>query len=51
MKQYNVDAFTDEVFRGNQTSKRGGELTCELRDNRVIISGRAAIFAVSELMI
>ena len=34
-----------------QASKRGGELICELRGDRVIISGKAVIFAVSELML
>ena len=28
----------------------GGELICELRENRVIISGKVVVFAVSELM-
>jgi len=34
-----------------QASERGGELICKLRGDRVIISGKAAIFAVSELML
>ena len=38
-------------LKAYQASVRGGELICELRDDRVIISGRAAIFAVSELML
>ena len=34
-----------------QASKRGGELISELRGDRVIICGKAVIFAVSELML
>ena len=34
-----------------QESKRGGELISELRGDRVIICGKAVIFAVSELML
>lgn len=34
-----------------QASERGGKLICELRDDRVIISGEVVIFAVSELML
>ena len=34
-----------------QASKRGGELICELKGDRVIISGKAVLFAVSELML
>ena len=51
MTQYIVDAFTEAVCHGNQASERGGELVCELREDRVIISGRAVIFAVSEIML
>ena len=38
-------------LKAYQASERGGELICGLRGGRVIISGRAAIFAVSELML
>ena len=34
-----------------QASARGGKLICELRGDRVIISGKAVLFAVSELML
>ena len=40
------------VIRAYQASKRGGYLTCELRDGgRISISGEAALVAVSELMV
>lgn len=48
---YWIKRLGKSSLQAYQASKRGGKLICELRDNRVIISGRAAIFAVSELMI
>lgn len=32
-----------------QASERGGELRCELKNDRVIIAGNAALYSVSEL--
>ena len=48
---YWIEQLGKSNLQAYQASKRGGKLICELRDNRVIISGKAAIFAVSELMI
>ena len=48
---YWTERLGKSSLRAYQASERGGELICELRDGRVIISGRAAIFAVSELML
>ena len=48
---YWVKRLGKSSLKAYQASERGGELICELRDDRVIISGRAAIFAVSELML
>ncbi len=48
---YWIKRLGKSSLKAYQASKRGGEMTCELRDNRVIISGRAVIFAVSELRI
>jgi phenazine biosynthesis protein PhzF family protein len=36
-------------IRAYQASERGGELFCELNRDRVIIAGKAALYAVSEL--
>ena len=36
-------------IRAYQASERGGELFCELNRDRVIISGKATLYAVSEL--
>ena len=48
---YWTERLGKSSLKAYQASERGGELTCELRDDRVIISGRAVIFAVSELML
>ena len=48
---YWTERLGKSSLRAYQASERGGELICELRDGRVIISGRAVIFAVSELML
>ena len=48
---YWVERLGKSSLKAYQASERGGELICELRDDRVIISGRAVIFAVSELML
>ena len=48
---YWIKRLGKSSLKAYQASKRGGEMPCELRDNRVIISGRAVIFAVSELRI
>lgn len=48
---YWVERLGKSILKAYQASERGGELICELRDNRVIISGRAVIFAVSELIL
>ena len=34
-----------------QASARGGEMVCELKGERVILLGKAALFSVSELML
>ena len=34
-----------------QASARGGEMGCELKGERVILLGKAALFSVSELML
>lgn len=34
-----------------QASERGGVLRCEMRDERVIIAGKAVLYAIAELMI
>lgn len=34
-----------------QASERGGELLCELRGERVMIAGKAALYAISELSV
>ena len=39
------------VIKAYQASERGGELLCEVRGDRVVISGKAALFAVSDLAI
>lgn len=38
-------------IRAYQASARGGEMVCELRGNRVVLLGTAALFSVSELML
>lgn len=48
---YWIEHLGKNSLKAYQASKCGGKLICELRDNRVIISGRSAIFAVSELML
>ncbi len=48
---YWTERLDKSSLKAYQASKRGGRLTCELRGSRVIISGSAAVFAVSELMI
>ena len=48
---YWTERLGKRSLKAYQASKRGGELICELRENRVIILGRAVVFAVSELMI
>ncbi len=48
---YWTERLGKSSLRAYQASERGGELICELRDDRVIISGSAVLFAVSELMI
>lgn len=48
---YWTERLGKSSLKAYQASKRGGELICELRENRVIISGKVVVFAVSELMI
>ena len=48
---YWTERLGKSSLKAYQASERGGELTCELRDDRVIISGRAVIFSVSEIML
>ena len=48
---YWVKCLGKSTLRAYQASERGGELVCELKEDRVIISGRAVIFAVSEIML
>ncbi len=47
---YWVKQLGKSSLKAYQASERGGELNCELRGDRVIISGRAVIFAVSDLV-
>ncbi|WP_432633754.1 PhzF family phenazine biosynthesis protein [Brachyspira sp.] len=38
-----------KIIRAYQASERGGELLCELRDDRVVIKGKAALYSIGEL--
>jgi PhzF family phenazine biosynthesis protein len=48
---YWTERLGKSSLKAYQASDRGGELVCELKGDRVIISGKAVIFAVSELML
>ena len=38
-----------KTIRAYQASERGGELLCELREDRVVINGKAALYSIGEL--
>ena len=43
--------FGRNVLRARQVSRRGGDVLCELRGDRVILSGRAATFMEADIFI
>jgi len=40
-----------DVIHAYQASARGGEMTCELRGDRVVILGKAVLFSTAEIML
>ena len=48
---YWIKRLGKSSLKAYQASERGGKLICELKNDRVIISGNAVIFAVSELIL
>lgn len=46
---YWVQRLGKRSFEARQVSPRGGRLSCELRDSRVILSGKAVTFMVAEI--
>ena len=53
MRQYVPDAFTDKVFAGNSAAVcgSGGALYCTREGGRIRMSGRAALYAVSDIFV
>ena len=56
MKQYIVDAFTDQVFHGNQTAicvldrwPSAVGHCCRVEGDRVKLAGKAVLFSEAEL--
>lgn len=49
LKQYIVDAFTEKLFHGNQASERSGELLYGIKEDRVVIMGKAVLYSEAEL--
>jgi predicted PhzF superfamily epimerase YddE/YHI9 len=43
--------FDKDLFRAKQLSKRGGELVCEIYNDRVLISGKAKKFLEGKITI
>lgn len=48
---YGTDEFCQSAREKNQASARGGILYCRTDGEHVFLSGKAVLFAVSELMI
>ena len=44
MTPYWSERMGREILSARQLSKRGGSLSCELREERVLISGRAVLY-------
>ena len=40
-----------DAINAYQASARSGEMTCELKGDRVVLLGQAALFSVSELAV
>lgn len=49
MNQYVADAFTDEILRVYQASKRGVTLYCHMEGDRIRMAGKAALYSIAEI--
>ncbi len=48
---YWANRLNKKIMNAHQISKRGGKLTCEIKDNRVLIKGHAITFMTGEISI
>ena len=48
---YWADKFRKTELKAHQISKRGGELSCALKNDRVVIGGRAIIYMEGEILV
>ena len=47
---YWAERLGKQQLQAYQASERGGTLTCTVQGDRVLLAGRAVLFAVSELV-